>query len=615
MPTSNKLTITDLEFDTIKTNLKTFLKAQSTFQDYDFEGAGMSVLIDLLAYNTHYIGYYANMLGNEMFLDSSSLRESVVSHAKHLNVIPSSRKAAKAKLNFTFRPSGTPTSLTIEKNTKFTSSINGVSYTFVTNSATSIPRSTTGTYTTTGVEIIEGKILSKKYIVNGSDSTQRFIIPNANVDTSTIVVKVQKSETDSEVNTYTDGNAIDVTTIKGTDKVFFLQEIEDQKYEITFGDGAVGKQLVDGNVIFIDYIVTNGILANSASTFVASGSVAGLNSGSGTPGYTLTTNEKSSGGGDIQTINSLQFQAPKLYQAQKRACTRDDYKAIILEQRSDIDSIAVYGGEDADPAVYGKVYIALKPTGGNATFSAQVKDSIKNDVLKKVNVVTVTPEIIDPVFYYLVIDSTVNYDPVTNLTDESTLKTNINTSIKNYLQTNLEKFDQKFRYSKLVQDIDNTSDSIRNNKTLIKYQQRMTPATLNTAEDYTLNFNTALKKGSVSSTSFKATDGFTYVLVDDSSGNVKASRQTIVGTTDSPAIYLTMIDGSTNQGTIDYTAGKVVINNLKPVSITDATTSIRLNVTPENNNSDITPLREQILTYDSADSAAITINMVAETII
>ena len=235
--------------------------------------------------------------------------------------------------------------------------------------------------------------------------------------------------------------------------------------------------------------------------------------------------------------------------------------------------------------------------------------------MKKANVVTVIPEIIDPIFYYLLIDTTVNYDPVTNLTDETTLQTNIKTSIKSYLQDNLEKFDQKFRYSKLVQDIDNTNNSIRNNKTLIKYQQRMTPKTFNTAADYTLNFNNKLEKGSVTSTSFKATDGFTYVLVDDSAGKIKAARQTTIGTTDSPAIYLTMKDGSNTHGTIDYDTGKVVISSLTPVSITDATDSIRFTVTPELNNSDITPLREQILTYDIADSTAITINMVAETII
>ena len=608
MPSSNKLNITDLEFDGIKSNLITFLKNQTQFQDYDFEGSGMSVLIDLLAYNTHYMGYYANMLGNEMFLDSSSLRESVISHAKHLNVHPTSVKASRASLDFTFTPSGSPISLTIDKNTKFTSSLNGVSYTFVTNKTTTVPRTSGGTYTATGVEIWEGKILNKSYAVNGADNTQRFIIPNIGVDTSTITVKVRNSLTDSGIETFKNGNSIDVNTIKGSDRVFFLHEIENKKYELTFGDGAVGRQLSDGNIISIEYIVTSGTTVDKASTFTAAGSVAGLNSES----YTLTTNEAANGGADIQTIQSIQYQAPKLYQAQRRATTRDDYKAIILEQRPDIESLVVYGGEDADPVQYGKVFIGLKPNGNN-TFSTATKEAIKNSILKQVNVVTVIPEIVDPIFFYLLVDVVVNYDPITNLTDETILKDNIDTSIQKYFQTNLEKFDQKFRYSQLVQDIDNTDNSIRNNKTTVRYRQMISPATLNTPATYTLNFNNKLEKGSIVSTSFTATDGETYSLVDDSVGKIQLAKTTS-GVVDSPKVYFTQPDGSTTQGTIDFTTGKIVLNSFRPLSITDGTTNIQLTVTPEINNSDITPLREQILTYDVADLETINISMVAETI-
>ena len=609
MPSSDKLQITDLEFDGIKSNLVTFLKGQTKFQDYDFEGSGMAVLVDLLAYNTHYMGYYANMLGNEMFLDSSSLRESVVSHAKHLNVHPTSRKASRAKLNITFTPTGSPVSLTIAKNTKFTSSIDGVAYTYATNKTTTIPRSSTGTYSVTGLEIIEGRILNKAYSVVGADDTQRFVLPNPSIDISTITVNVQKSSTDSEVFTFADGNAIDVTTIKGTDRVYFLQEVEGGKYEITFGDGAVGRQLSDGNVVFIEYIVTNGTGGNFASTFTAVGSVAQLSSSQ----YTLTTNESATGGADAQGIESLKFQAPKLYQTQNRATTKYDYKAILLQERPDIESVTVYGGEDANPVQYGRVFIAVKLTGNNV-LSETTKSSIKNSILKRVNVVTVEPIIVNPVFIYLIIDSTVNYDPITNLTDEDTLKININSSIENYLQTNLEKFDQKFRHSQLVQDIDNTNNSIRNNKTLIKYQQRIAPETLNVPQTYTLYFTNAIEKGSITSTSFTGTDGNTYSLVDDSLGNIKAAKTTN-GVVDTPKEYLIQSDGSTNQGTIDYTTGKIQLGSLRPLAITDGSSSIRFNVTPELNNSDITPLREQIITYDANEASSITINMVAETII
>ena len=609
---SNKITITDLEFDAIKANLKEHLSAQTKFQDYDFEGSGMDILMDVLAYNTHYMGYYANMLANEMFLDTASLRESVVSHAKHLNVIPNSVTAPKALLNMTFTPPGSPTSLTIAKDTKFTSSISATSYTFTTTETTTIIP-VGGVYSVTNLPIKEGKILNKSYTVDLADTTQRFVIPNADIDTSTISVQIQNSSSDSTVVTWVDGNSLDVTTITSSQKVYFLQEVEEGKYEIIFGDGAVGKQLADGNIIFIEYLVTKGEVANQASSFTAVGSVAGLTSAN----YTLTTSAAATGGGAIESINSLKNNAPKLYQAQKRATTKDDYKAILLAERNDIESLAVYGGEDASPPVYGKVYIAIKPT-GNTSYSAATKNDIKTAILKKTNVVTVIPEIVDPIYYYILIDTIVNYDPVTLLTNEQTLKSAIDTSINSYFTSSLQKFDQKFRYSALTKLIDNTNSSIRNSKTSIKYQLRMAPTTLGVTSTYTLEFNNSLTKSSVSSTAFTASDGYTYTLVDDGAGIIKLVRSTYTTTAvtiDSPVMYMTLLDGSENQGTIDYDTGKIVLNNFNPYTISDGSTNIKFTVTPGTNNQDITPLREQILTTDTTDAASINITMVSETII
>jgi|TARA_Y100000294_G_scaffold62061_2_gene58785 hypothetical protein len=611
---SNKLTITDLEFDDIKSNLKSYLSAQSQFADYDFAGSGMDVLLDVLAYNTHYMGYYANMAVNEMFIDSASLRESVVSHAKHLNVIPASVTASTAYLDMTFTPSGSPLSLSIAKNTKFTTSISGRSYTFTTTANKTI-YPIAGTYSVTNLPIREGTIVNKKYTVNLADTTQRFVVPNRNVDISTITVQVQNSSSDTAVTTWTNANALDVTTITSTQKVFWIQEVEEQKYEILFGDGAVGAQLADANIIFIEYLVTSGLASNKASSFTAVGTVAGLSSAN----YTLTVASAASGGAEIESVASLKTNAPKLYQAQKRATTKEDYKAILLGERSDIESITVYGGEDASPAVYGKVYIAVKPN-GNTAFSAATKDAIKTSILKKTNVVTVTPEIVDPIFYYLLIDTTINYDPVTLLTNEDTLKSLISSTITNYFSTSLQKFDNKFRYSKLAGVIDDTNSSIRNSKTSIRYQMQITPTTLAVAATYTMEFNTTLAKGTLTSTAFTASDGFTYTLFDDSLGVVKLIRSTYTSSTDSvaidnPVVYMTLVDGSQNLGTIDYTTGKVVLNNFTPYTISDGKTYIKMTVTPGTNNQDITPLREQIITTDSTDTAAINITMVAETII
>ena len=564
--------------------------------------------------STHYMGYYANMAVNEMFIDSASLRESVVSHAKHLNVIPASVTASTAYLDMTFTPSGSPLSLSIAKNTKFTTSISGRSYTFTTTANKTI-YPIAGTYSVTNLPIREGTIVNKKYTVNLADTTQRFIVPNRNVDISTITVQVQNSSSDTAVTTWTNANALDVTTIASTQKVFWIQEVEEQKYEILFGDGAVGAQLADANIIFIEYLVTSGLASNKASSFTAVGTVAGLSSAN----YTLTVASAASGGAEIESVASLKTNAPKLYQAQKRATTKEDYKAILLGERSDIESITVYGGEDASPAVYGKVYIAVKPN-GNTAFSAATKDAIKTSILKKTNVVTVTPEIVDPIFYYLLIDTTINYDPVTLLTSEDTLKSLISSTITNYFSTSLQKFDNKFRYSKLAGVIDDTNSSIRNSKTSIRYQMQIAPTTLAVAATYTMEFNTTLAEGTLTSTAFTASDGYTYTLFDDSLGVVKLIRSTYTSATDSiavdsPVAYMTLADGSQNLGTIDYTTGKVVLNNFTPYTVSDGKTYIKMIVTPGTNNQDITPLREQIITTDSTDTAAINITMVAETIV
>ena len=609
---SNKISVTDLEFDSIKANLKNYLSAQTQFQDYDFTGSSMDVLLDVLAYNTHYMGYYANMLGNEMFLDTSSLRSSVVSHAKHLNVIPTSVTAPTAYLNMTFTPTGTPTSLTIAKDTQFKTVISGITYNFTTTTATTIIP-TAGVYSVSNLAIKEGTLLSNAYTVDLANPNQRFLIPNANVDTSTVAVRVQNSANDTAVVTWADGNALDVTTITSTQKVYFLQEVEEQKYEIFFGDGAVGKQLADDNIIFIEYLITGGSTANKASTFTANGTVAGLSSAN----YTLTTATAATGGAAIESMKSLKNNAPKLYQAQKRSTTKDDYKALLLGERTDIESITVYGGEEASPPVYGKVYIAIKPT-GNTSYSNTTKDAIKTTILKKSNVVTVIPEIVDPIFYYILIDTTVNYDPVVLITTEAILKSAIDTSINGYFTSNLQKFDQKFRYSNLTKIIDNTDSAIRNSKTSVKYQMRITPGALGTTATYTMEFNASLTKSSVVSTAFTTSDGNTYYLLDDGAGIIKVVRAIYtngVVTSYVPTTYFTIADGSENQGTIDYDTGKVVLNNFNPYTISDGTTNIKFTVTPGTNNQDITPLREQILTTDTIDTDAVVINMVSETII
>ena len=316
---ATKLDISELDFDAVKANLKTFLSDQTEFSDYDFEGSGMSVLLDVLAYNTHYLGYNANMLANEMFLDSADLRSSVVSLAKAVGYTPTSAKASSANINVVVN-SATGASLTMTRGTKFTTTVNSQSYSFINNADVSIAP-VDGVYTFSSLLIYEGSLLTFKYTVDTTDIEQRFIIPNNNVDTTTLTVKVQNSSSDSTTNTYT--LATGITELDDTSKVYFLQEIENLKFEVYFGDGILGKALEDGNIVILEYIVTNRSGANGASTFALSGNIGGFSN------VTISTNSNAGGGTGPESIASIKYNAPRDYSAQDRAVTADDYKTLV----------------------------------------------------------------------------------------------------------------------------------------------------------------------------------------------------------------------------------------------------------------------------------------------
>ena len=303
---ATKLDISELDFDTIKDNLKTFLSQQDEFRDYDFEGSGMSVLLDILAYNTHYLGFNANMLANEMYLDSADLRSSVVSLAKQVGYTPTSATCSTANINVVVN-NGVGSSITMSRGTKFTSSVNGQSYTFVNNADISVIPGD-GVYTFSNVELKEGSLLNFKYTANTTDIDQRFLIPNDNVDTTTLTVKIQNSSSDSITNTYSLANGI--TALDSTSKVYFLQEVEDGRYEVYFGDGVLGRAVADGNIVILDYIVCNTDAANGASSFTLSGTLDGF------ANVTITTNSGAAGGSDQESISSIKYNAPRDYTAQ-----------------------------------------------------------------------------------------------------------------------------------------------------------------------------------------------------------------------------------------------------------------------------------------------------------
>ena len=590
--TLGKLEITDLDFDTIKTNLKTYLKGQSEFTDYDFEGSGMSVLLDTLAYNTHYNAFMANMAANEMFLDTAVKRNSVVSHAKAMGYTPVSVRAPSATVDVTVNDANSA-SLTLYAGHVFNTSAGGVSYQFVNIADTTIQAA--DTYTFSGLKLYEGTWTETKYTVNVSDADQKFILTNNNVDISTLLVTVQTSSSDSTTTTYTKANnLVDVTS---TSTVYFTQETTNGEWEIYFGDGVLGKALVDGNIISIKYVVTNKDAANGATTFTSSGAIGTFTD------ITIATTSAASGGADAENIGSIQHNAPFNYAAQNRAVTANDYKALVPTLYSNISSIAVWGGEYADPAVYGKVYISIKtPSGNNLT--ANTKESIKT-LLADYTVASITPEFVDPVTIKIIPVVNFKYNPSVTTKSNTALVTLVTTAINSFSDDELEKFEGLFRYSKFQRTIDDADNAILSNITTLKISQTITPS-LAAATKYTVAFSNALLDPdagakNVESTGFTITgnDNGEHFLDDDGAGMIRTYY--LVGSTKT---YETA-----SIGTINYSTGEIVLSSLNVATVTNSDGTITVTVIPSSN--DVVPVRNQVLEIDATN---LTVTGTADTI-
>ena len=590
---SNKLEVSDFDFDNIKANLKTFLRSQSEFQDYDFEGSGFSILLDTLAYNTHYLGFNANMLANEMYLDSADIRKNIVSLAKMLGYTPSSVRAPEASIDILVGD-GTGSSITMTKGTAFTTTVDGTTFQFI-NNADIVTTPVNGVYRFSDVKIYEGTLVTFRYTVDTTDTDQKFIIPSSLADTSTLVVKVQTSSNDTTTNTYT--LATGLATVQSTSKVYFLQEIEDGKFEIYFGDGVIGSALTNGNIIILEYIVTNVEAANGASTFTASTTISGFSN------LTITTNSNAQGGTTAESKESVRFNAPLQYSAQNRAVTTSDYESLVQSLYPNALSVSAWGGEDDETPIYGTVVIAIKAASGS-TLTTATKQSIVTQ-LKKYNVASVRPVIVDPETTFILITSNVKYDEKLTTKTATTLKSDITSVLSNFNDNTLQKFDGVFRYSKVTSLIDNTDTSIISNITTIKIRKEFTP-TLNSSTRYNIYFRNSLYNpvsgynsvngGILESTGFKISGDTTNVffLDDDGAGNIRRFR--LVGSVRTYA--------NNTQGTINYTTGQITLTSLSVSSIQNirgsASTVIELTVTPKSN--DIVPVRDQILEIDTANS-------------
>lgn len=484
------LRVTELDFNSIRENLKTFLRSQPEFTDYDFEGSGMSVLLDILAYNTHYMGFYMNMVGNEMFLDSAQLRSSIISHAKLMNYVPGSNEGALAKINVQVTPQGTvedqtTNSLTLDKYTRLIGTdVDGINYPFVTlNSNTAAKLS--GSFSFSNVMIKQGEVITRQFAVDESNPTRRFEIPSSNVDISTISVVVQESASNTDAKSYF--LAEDITELTGSSLAYFLEENENLTYTLYFGDDIIGKRPKNGNIVITSYLDNVGQVSNNISRFVFTDDIGGKFSNN----VRVTSTSGSYGGIDKESVEQVRFRAPYFYSTQNRAVTKDDYSSLLLKDYNFLESVSVWGGEENEPIVYGKVFISLK-TKGNYTLTNFEKEQIKNDLIKKRNVVTVIPEIVEPDFVYLIIEGKVFYDPKLTSLSATEINALVKAAIQDYSEIELNRFDAVFRKSKLQHYIENAEASITGSDIKVFIQKRTKVDTI-FRRNYNIPFGTELE--------------------------------------------------------------------------------------------------------------------------
>ena len=594
---NRRLDVSEFDFDDVKTNLKTFLKAQAKFKDYNFEGSGMSALLDVLAYNTHYLGFNMNMLANEMFIDTASLRSSIVSHAKTLGYEVTSCRAPYAEVNIVLNNSG-KSAATMSAGTVFTTTLDDVDYQFVT--IEDIQKSSTGVEIPfNNTKIYEGTYVTTRYTVDSSDVDQRFILPEENSDTSTLTVIVQNSSTDTTSTTYT--KATDIAQLSSSSEVYYLQEVEAGKNEVRFGDGVVSKAVSDGNVVILKYVVTNVTAANGASTFSNSGAIDTVTD------ITVTTVNKAVGGSVAESLNSIKKNAVLDYASQGRCVTTDDYVLYTKKLFPQTQAVMVFGGDvgSYDPSLgvtstasYGRVYISVKSTTGNNLTEAQ-KTLLVSD-LKKYNVASITPVIIDPEIVYLILDVNFKFDSSRTTKEKATLESDITTTLTDYNNDKLKTFNNVFRHSEVTSSIDDTDTSILSNITNVTMASLFAP-TLNSSVGYNVYYNNALYNphsghnassgGVIGSSGFKVgSDTNEMFFDDDGAGNLR--RYHLVG--------VTRTYDDTTAGTVNYTTGAITINaiTISSISNVDGLSSTKIRITGIPNSKDVVPVRNQILELD-----------------
>ena len=607
------LNFTSLDFDQIKETLKQYLQSNSNFTDYDFEGSNLSTVLDVLAYNTYITSYNANMISNEVFIDSATLRENVVALARNIGYIPRSKKAATARINFSVEPgiSPPPTTITLKKGPVVGSSaFGGQSFVFgVTKDITKTV--VDGVAYFYDVDVKEGTVVDQKFPYSTNNINQRFILSNSGIDLSTLEVYVRPSSTSSLLSSYTRQDslfdAVTGSSITGDSLIYYIQEIEDEQYEIIFGDGIFGKALADGNIVEVSYILTNGSDANGISNLSFCGKCTYTRNAvenTITSGISLVTADNPSSGGDeIESVDSVKKFAPQIYSTQNRALTSNDYEILIPNKiYPETESISVYGGEELVPPQYGKVFISIKPRTGDFVPNA-IKENIKRD-LRKYSVAGIVPEILDLKYLYLETDSNVYYN--TSLAPNvsmvtSTILNNIN---KLAASAELNKYGARFKYSKFLKVIDQSHESITSNITTVEMRRDLRLAIDQFAEyaiDFGNEFHISSMDGfNIRSTAFRVLDIGTPVYLYDLPNTDKRTGSLGLFSLDSPSSTTPMIERS-NVGVVNYKTGRITLNPINIVSgkTKDAQQIMELSVVPHSN--DVIGLQDLYLQLDTSN--------------
>ena len=590
---SSQINVTDLDFDSISDNLKNYLKGQDKFKDYDFEGSSMSVLIDLLSYASHITAVNTNIAASELFLDSAQLRKNVVSRAKDLGFTPSSEVCASAIVDVTINdvrnPDGTyptPTQMTMPRGTIFSTTFDGVNYYFVVTSSV-LPSQNNTTFLYSDVEIVQGTYATDQYVVDTQIKNNKFVLSNGRVDKARMVVSVN-----SDGVSETFALATDVSAIKSTSAVYYTQENEEGFTEIYFGDGVLGKKLLDGDIISATYIMVDNQHANGAKRFAQQSAINGYASS------TVITTSNANGGAEKESIESIKFKANKFYTSQNRLVTLNDYKAKVQEYYPNADAVAVWGGEDNDPPVYGKVFVALKPK--NADYLSETEKKQIKGQLNKLNMLTVRPELIDPEIVKILISTVFKYDASKTDLSIGELQTLVTGAINEFDKNNLKDFDAIFRHSNLLKAIDDADSSVLSNTTNIRLR-KASEAKINQEVGYTVDFGNGFNNphsghnkdagGITTSTGFMVSGDSvnTQYYDDDGSGNLR--RYYLSGST---RVYQ-----DNEAGTVDYSKGKISINAIMFTSTVNVDSTIDFTVIPSGN--DVVAIRGSLIDISTSD--------------